>query len=220
MKRKEARRTEEEELCEARHRSELKCDLRNDSQCALGADQQLLHVVAGVVLPHRRHAVEHLAVGQHLANKWRELLERSGQKLGNSGRTASSPRTLPCSEPYLMNRMPPAPVETFPPIWQLPFAPRSRGTIRDSFAALSWSCSRTQPASATITPVSGLREITLLRRDNERITSSNVGTLPATREVSPPWGTTANFLELQRARILLTSCTVFGRRTIEPFPEK
>lgn len=103
---------------------------------------------------------------QHKDEEWREKIDNWRE------RTASSPRTLPWSEPYLMNLMPPAPVEMLPPIWQLPLAPRSRGTIRDSFAALSCSCSSTHPASASITPVRGLRDITLLRSDRESITSS------------------------------------------------
>lgn len=36
-----------------------------------------------------------------------------------SGITTSRPRTVPCSEPYLMSRKPPAFVETLPPMWQL-----------------------------------------------------------------------------------------------------
>lgn len=40
-----------------------------------------------------------------------------------------SPSTLPWSEPYRRSRSPPALVETFPPIWQLPLAPKSSGII-------------------------------------------------------------------------------------------
>jgi hypothetical protein len=45
----------------------------------------------------------------------------------------STPRTLPCREPYRNKCKPPALVDAFPPIWQLPFAPKCKGIVyRDS----------------------------------------------------------------------------------------
>ena len=60
--------------------------------------------------------------------------------------TASTPNTEPCSDPYRKSRMPPAFVETFPPMWQLPFAPRSRGIISPCCSTCLSRFSRMQPA--------------------------------------------------------------------------
>ena len=49
-----------------RLRRELNRHFGDDSECALGADYQLLQVVACVVLSNSGHAVEHLAVRKHL----------------------------------------------------------------------------------------------------------------------------------------------------------
>lgn len=43
--------------------------------------------------------------------------------------TASNPKVLPCNEPYLRRRKPPALVERLPPNMQEPRAPRSNGII-------------------------------------------------------------------------------------------
>jgi len=59
--------------------------------------------------------------------------------------TASRPSMLPWSDPYLKSLIPPAFVDTFPPIWQLPLAPRSSGIMKPSFDTSSSSCWRTQP---------------------------------------------------------------------------
>lgn len=55
------------------------------------------------------------------------------------------PRTLPWSEPYRIRRKPPALVETFPPIWQLPLAPKSSGIIclKKESLMLLWQASAT-----------------------------------------------------------------------------
>ena len=49
-------------------------------------------------------------------------------------------------------------------------------------------------------------------------TSSLRGTLPPTRPVFPPWGTTAMRLSQQCLRMLLTSSVVFGLRTVVERP--
>ena len=66
--------------------------------------------------------------------------------------TTSRPRTVPRSEPYRRNRRPPALVATFPPMWQLPFAPRSSGMTKPRSSTYRLSSSRTQPAWQTRTP--------------------------------------------------------------------
>lgn len=63
-----------------------------------------------------------------------------------SASTASTPRTEPWRDPYLIRRSPPALVLTFPPIWQLPLAPRSRGMMKPSFDSPSSSCSKASGA--------------------------------------------------------------------------
>ena len=42
--------------------------LGDHAQGALRADEEVLQVVARVVLLHRRHTVHHVAIGQHLHN--------------------------------------------------------------------------------------------------------------------------------------------------------
>lgn len=98
---------------------------------------------------------------------------------------------------YLRNRIPPALVARIPPIWQLPFAPKSIGIIipASSRHLLSTS-SKIQPACARITPLVLSIESILFRRDNERITEEwnslvlGYGTAPPTKPVLPPCGTT------------------------------
>lgn len=73
--------------------------------------------------------------------------------------TASSPKTQPCSVPYRITRMPPAFVDTFPPIWQLPFDPKSNGIMNPWLFKCSINDSRTQPAWHTNTPANNTRTI-------------------------------------------------------------
>lgn len=66
--------------------------------------------------------------------------------------TTSRPSTVPRREPYLRSRKPPALVATFPPMWQLPLAPRSSGMINPCSSTYSLSLSSTQPAWHTRIP--------------------------------------------------------------------
>lgn len=59
--------------------------------------------------------------------------------------TTSSPRTFPCKFPYLNRRSPPAFVATFPPIWQDPFDPKSKGTMNPFSANTLSKVSSTTP---------------------------------------------------------------------------
>ncbi len=52
-----------------------------------------------------------------------------GHRLQNWKRKRDPPSTFPCREPYRNRRKPPAFVDTLPPIWQLPFAPKSKGIV-------------------------------------------------------------------------------------------
>lgn len=79
-----------------------------------------------------------------------KLLETQQKKLSL---TTSNPTMLECKLPYRMTRRPPAFVLTFPPIWQLSFAPRSSGTMRSCFSRFSFSFSRMQPDWQTSTPL-------------------------------------------------------------------
>jgi hypothetical protein len=52
-----------------------------------------------------------------------------GHRLQDWKRKRDPPSTFPCREPYRNRRKPPAFVDTLPPIWQLPFAPKSKGIV-------------------------------------------------------------------------------------------
>lgn len=88
--------------------------------------------------------------------------ERAGRGAGPGGwcpdtpLTASRPSTVPRSEPYLRNRRPPAFVARFPPMWQLPFAPKSRGMMKPRSSTCRLSSSRTHPAWQTRVPAEQL----------------------------------------------------------------
>mmetsp|Transcript_4422 Transcript_4422/g.15514 ORF Transcript_4422/g.15514 Transcript_4422/m.15514 type:complete len:242 (-) Transcript_4422:24-749(-) len=133
-------------------------------------------------------------------------------------KTTSRPRTEPWSEPYLRYRMPPALVEMLPPMWQLPLAPRSRGIIRPSLARVSSKCCRMQPAWQTMTPASGSIDLISSILAMLTTTSSNTGTLPPTRPVFPPWGTTARLRSEQCRMMRETSSVVLGRRASLDLP--
>lgn len=66
--------------------------------------------------------------------------------------TTSRPRTVPRREPYLRNRRPPALVAKLPPMWQLPFAPRSRGMMKSRSSTYRFSSSKMHPAWHTRIP--------------------------------------------------------------------
>lgn len=66
--------------------------------------------------------------------------------------TTSRPRTVPRREPYRRTLRPPALVATFPPMWQLPFAPRSKGMMKPRSSTYWLSASKTHPAWQTRTP--------------------------------------------------------------------
>ena len=151
----------------------------------------------------------------------------SPSRIVPSGRTTSSPSTVPCKLPYRRSRRPPALVATFPPTQQDPFAPRSRGNKCPLSARYESAFSRMTPASRVSTPEWGLKLRIELSDCRDNTTSLNNGILPPmdqkstgsklpTNPVLPPCGTTAMFSSLQNFMMLLTCSTVLGRRTTLP----
>lgn len=124
------------------------------------------------------------------------------------GRTASIPKMWDLKDPCLTIYIPPAFVEAFPPSWQEPLAPKSRGTWQPNFDKCSFAFSSTTPASTVRTELVSSNLTILFIFFVLTTTSSKTGTLPPTKPVLPPCGTTANFLLLQYSRIL-EICWVF-----------
>ena len=86
--------------------------------------------------------------------------------------------------------MPPAFVATFPPIVQLPRAPKSSGKSKFLVANSSWSLCKTTPACTVATP-SWLSIASIsVRRSSDKMTSSLADFAPATTPVKPPCITT------------------------------
>mmetsp|Transcript_40932 Transcript_40932/g.55774 ORF Transcript_40932/g.55774 Transcript_40932/m.55774 type:complete len:210 (+) Transcript_40932:850-1479(+) len=101
--------------------------------------------------------------------------------------TTWSLRRCAARGPCRTKRTPPAFVLRFPPIMHEPFAPRSNGISNPCSPARSWSVSRMQPASHSITPSAGSIWMTLLRRARERIVSPGpIDVEPPTSPVLPP----------------------------------
>ena len=127
------------------------------------------------------------------------------------GSTAYKPRIWDLKDPYFMTYFPPALVDAFPPTWQEPLAPRSRG-ISNPFSSRNWfSFSRITPASTEATELIGSNFYILSIRFMFKIISSKMGTLPPTSPVLPPWGTIANFLSLQYFNIFDTYSVFWGQ---------
>lgn len=77
-------------------------------------------------------------------------------------------------------------VETFPPIWQLPLAPRSKGMMKPRSLNQVSSSSSTQPASHVRMPETASKPSTPFIPASESTTSSRTGMDPPTRPVLPP----------------------------------
>lgn len=94
--------------------------------------------------------------------------------------TASTPVTDPCRFPYRNNLKPPAFVDTFPPMWQLPLAPKSKGTQ----SPFSWTAdskfSNTTPDWQVTMPEYSSMDSILFIELIEMTTSSKTGTDPPT----------------------------------------
>mmetsp|Transcript_5112 Transcript_5112/g.23015 ORF Transcript_5112/g.23015 Transcript_5112/m.23015 type:complete len:200 (-) Transcript_5112:103-702(-) len=143
---------------------------------------------------------------------------RSKSSTVPSAVTTSSLRTLPCRDPCLSSRSPPALVLTLPPIWHLPLAPRSSGTVMPWTLSSCSRASRTHPASHTTVPAAGSTASTLFMCFNPMTISSWTGTPPPTRPVLPPCGTTASPRVLQCRRISETWSVERGRSKTRESP--
>jgi len=110
-----------------------------------------------------------------------------------SGITASIPATSPRIVPQRSTCVPPALVETSPPIVALPRAPSVSGKRRPCSATASWSTCRITPASATASPACGSIARIRSSRRSDRISAdpSAGGVAPPTIDVFPPCGTSA-----------------------------
>ena len=107
-------------------RKELQARRRDHPERALGAEEQRLDVVAGVVLAQCR--------------------ERGSTRPSPARPRVPAPGRASCRS--AARSTPPALVDRLPPIWQLPWEPRLRGKKRCARSAASCTCARTQPASA------------------------------------------------------------------------
>ena len=134
-------------------------------------------------------------------------------KISPPGSTASKPRIWDLNDPYLITYFPPALVEAFPPTWHEPLAPRSRG-ISNPFSSKNWfNFSRMTPASTEATELTGSNFYILFILFMLTMISSNIGTLPPTNPVFPPWGQMASLLSWQCLSIWET-CWVFWGQSI------
>ena len=97
-------------------------------------------------------------------------------------------------------------------------APRSRGMVKPRAATCCWSVSRTQPASHVRLPAVSSSDKMRLMRESDSTTSSPMGTLPPTRPVLPPCGTTGSRRAWQCARMRETSCVLPGRSASALWP--
>ena len=97
-------------------------------------------------------------------------------------------------------------------------APRSRGMVKPHAATCCWSVSRTQPASHVRLPAVSSSDKMRLMRESDSTTSSPMGTLPPTRPVLPPCGTTGSRRAWQCARMRETSCVLPGRSASALWP--
>ena len=141
---------------------------------------------------------------------------------GESVRTvhrAAPPRSATSARigPKRSTCVPPALVETSPPIVALPLAPRVSGKRSPCSATASWSSCSTTPASATQRIAPGSIERMRFIRLSERIRAdpSSGGVAPPTIDVLPPCGTSATPFCAASVTIAATSSC---RRRLEDRP--
>ncbi len=123
-------------------------------------------------------------------------------KMEPSGRTTSRPRTSSRVMPYRNTLMPPALVDTLPPMRQEPCAPNASGKNIPAASTLSLNSDRIQPASTTAekSSASMLRIAVMRSRLMMTWDSGESGVAPSTRPVLPPCGT----IDRSRARTAFT----------------
>jgi hypothetical protein len=104
-------------------------NLGDNSKSSLRSNEQLLQIITYTYTIVRATIMSDTLHTCVVFSKWSEKVKHSsiGQNLQNEDLNAdvnaestkptiSRPRTLPCREPYLKSRRPPAFVETLPPI--------------------------------------------------------------------------------------------------------
>ena len=134
------------------------------------------------------------------------------------GSTAFRPTQFAWSELFRMNLVPPALVDRLPPIMHEPLEPRSKGMSKEFTLAWSYRSLSIQPASAESIPNDVSKSLILFILDMLKMTSSYVGTEPATKLVLPPCGTTAIFRLLQYLSTSDTSSEYFGLTASLDYP--
>jgi hypothetical protein len=137
-----------------------------------------------------------------------------GRSMGStvpSASTTSRPSTCSRIMPCCSTPLPPALVETLPPIWQLPRAPRSTPNTMPTSTAASCTACRVTPACTCISPVLASMSSMRFMRSSDSATAPSVGTAAPASPVSPPCGTTAILWALHRRMTALTSSVVRGR---------
>ena len=97
-------------------------------------------------------------------------------------------------------------------------APRSIGMAKPRAPTCCWSVSRTHPASQVRLPAVSSSDRMRFMRDSDSTISSAMGTLPPTRPVLPPCGTTGSRRAWQCARMRETSCVLPGRSASALWP--
>ena len=88
--------------------------------------------------------------------------------------------------PKRNTRLPPALVETLPPIWHEPRPPISSGKNRSASSAAFCTASITTPASTVIVPEAGSISRMVRIRSIDITTQGTIGTAPPASPVMPP----------------------------------
>ena len=105
--REAATRTEEGQVDGGRLGRTLDDHLGDEAQRALGADEKLLQVVAGVVLLHGGHQVHHLTVRQYLRSQKRPSLTNWSRAEGIPFQLTSNCQTISNRYFFSLNKPPP-----------------------------------------------------------------------------------------------------------------
>src|SRR5580704_6590385 len=184
----------------ARSREQLQGRGGDDPERAFAADEELLQVVAGIVLAQAAQPVPDPPIREH-----------DFEAQGQLARIAVA-----------QYRDAAALVDKLPPIWQLPSAPRLSGNKRSASAAAWCKCASTQPASTVIVKLRGsIARMRFMRpRARTMLVPSSGGTPPPTRPVFPPCGTIGSLASAQIRTTAATSSVDAGRTTSRVAPRQ
>ena len=117
--------------------------------------------------------------------------------------------------------MPPAFVDSMPPICAVPWAPHWMGKRRPASAAACWMFWTTHPASATREKSRASMDRMRLRRSSDSTMDGGplaAGTVPPQRPVRPPAGTIERPSETAHRTTPATSAVVAGFTTATGVP--